>query len=150
MTFIYQAVERIPKQLNSGVIYHSEEFELAALLCACGCGHRVMLLVPDSHQVSSQDGMATVRPSIAVCDAPCKSHYVISAGQVDWLPAFSDGLAASVMRSQIARHAIRDAKPLSWGHRIREFFARRLSSARAAVARAYHKIKSVAWPRGRN
>ena len=31
MNFIYQAVERIPKQLHSGVIYHTEEFELAAL-----------------------------------------------------------------------------------------------------------------------
>ncbi len=66
MNFVYQAVERIPKQLKSGVIYHTEEFEVAALLCACGCGHRVMLLVPDSHQISSEGGMATVRPSIAV------------------------------------------------------------------------------------
>ena len=49
----------------------------------------VMLLVPDSHQVSAQDGLATVRPSISVCDTPCKSHYVISRGGVEWLPAFS-------------------------------------------------------------
>ncbi|MGO9445195.1 MAG: DUF6527 family protein [Thiobacillaceae bacterium] len=132
MSFAYQAVERIPKQLNNGVIYHSEEFEVAALLCACGCGHRVMLLVPDGHQVSSSDGMATVRPSIAVCDAPCKSHYFITAGRVEWLPAFSDALATSVMRKQIARHAILDAKRRSWGSRVR-----------AAVARAYNKLKSI-------
>ncbi len=132
MRFSYQAVERIPKQLNSGVIYHSEEFEVAALLCARGCGHRVMLLVPDSHQVSSEGGMATVRPSIAVCDAPCKSHYVITAGQVEWLPAFSDAVATSVMRSQIARHTILDAQRRSWGSRVR-----------AAVARAYNKLKSI-------
>jgi uncharacterized protein DUF6527 len=48
-----------------------------------------MLLVPDSHQVSSERGMATVKPSIAVCDAPCKVHYFITAGEVQWLPAFS-------------------------------------------------------------
>lgn len=132
MSFRYQAVERIPKQLNNGVVYHSEEFEVAALLCACGCGHRVMLLVPDSHQVTSDGGLATVRPSIAVCDAPCKSHYVITAGRVAWLPAFSDAIAASVMRSQIARHADLDAKRQSWGSRIR-----------AAIARAYNKVKSM-------
>jgi hypothetical protein len=132
VSFIYQAVERIPKPLNSAVIYHSEEFEVAALLCACGCGHRVMLLVPDSHQVSSEGGMATVRPSIAVCDAPCKSHYVITAGQVEWLPAFSDAVATSVMRSQIARHSILDTKRRSWGSRVQ-----------AAVARAYNKLKSI-------
>jgi len=132
VSFIYQAVERIPKQLKSGVVYHSEEFEVAALLCACGCGHRVMMLVPDSHQISSEGGMATVRPSISVCDAPCKSHYFITAGHVDWLPAFSSTRAASVMRNQIARHAIRDAKRLPWRARVL-----------AAAARAYNKLKSI-------
>lgn len=132
MTFSYQAVKRIPKQLSRNVVYHSEEFELGALLCACGCGHRVMLLVPDSHRVTSEDGTATVRPSIAVCDAPCKSHYVITAGRVEWLPAFSDSMARSVMHSQIARHAIADTKRRSWGSRVR-----------AAVARAYNKLRSI-------
>ena len=123
MSFIYQAVERMPKKLNGGVVYHSEEFEVAALLCACGCGHRVMLLVPDSHQVSSDGGMATVRPSIAVCDAPCKSHYFITAGVVEWLPAFSEAMATSVMRGQIARHAILDTKRRSWSSRVRAAIA---------------------------
>src|SRR5277367_2878289 len=132
MIYYYQAVERIPKLLSEGVVYHNEEFQLAALLCACGCGHRVTLLVPDSHQVSSEGGMATVRPSIAVCDAPCKSHYFITAGRVEWLPAFSDAMAASVMRGQIARHAKVDAKGRSWVTRVR-----------AALARAYNKLKSV-------
>ncbi len=132
MSFVYQAVERIPKQPSAGVVYHSKEFEVAALLCACGCGHRVMLLVPDSHQGTSEGGMATVRPSIAVCDAPCKSHYFITVGRVEWLPAFSDALAGSVMRGQIARHAAVDAKRRSWGSRVR-----------AVVARAYNKLKSI-------
>ena len=132
MKFVYQAAERIPKQLASGVVYHSVDFEVGALLCACGCGHRVMLLVPDSHQVISENGLATVRPSISVCDAPCKSHYVITAGEVEWLPAFSDALAASVMRRQIARHAALETKRWSWGARVR-----------TALARAYHKLRSI-------
>lgn len=132
MRYVYQAVERIPKPLSNGVVYHSEEFEVGALLCACGCGHRVSLLVPDSHQIMSEGGMATVRPSIAVCDAPCKSHYYISAGRVEWLPAFSDAMAVSVMRGQIARHAVRDVKRQSWG-----------SKARAVIARAYNRLRSI-------
>jgi hypothetical protein len=76
--------------------------------------------------------MATVRPSIAVCDASCKSHYFITAGRVEWLPAFSDAMAASVMRDQIARHAEVDAKGRSWVSRVRAF-----------VARAYNKLKSL-------
>lgn len=132
MRYVYQAVERIPKPLSNGVVYHSEEFEVGALLCACGCGHRVSLLVPDSHQITSEGGMATVRPSIAVCDAPCKSHYYITAGRVEWLPAFSDAMAVSVMRGQIARHAVRDARRQSWGSRIR-----------AAISMAYNKLRSI-------
>jgi hypothetical protein len=124
MRYAYQAVERIPKLLKEGVVYHSEEFEVGALLCACGCGHRVSLLVPDSHQVTSQGGWATVTPSISVCDATCKSHYFITAGHVEWMPAFSDAMAASIMRHQIARHAVYDEKKLSWAARIKRAFAR--------------------------
>lgn len=132
MTFRYQAVERIPKQLDTNVVYHSVEYELGALLCACGCRHKVMLLVPDSHQVVSVRGLATIRPSIAVCDAPCRSHYFITAGRVEWLPAFSEAVAASVMRGQIARHVASNAKPLTWWGRIWH-----------AAARAYGKLASL-------
>jgi hypothetical protein len=118
MIFSYLAVDRIPKELRPGVVYHNPDFELGALLCACGCGHRVDLLVPDSHQIYSSNGLATVRPSIAVCDAPCKSHYVISAGHVEWLPAFSEAHAKAVMHDQMARHASRDARRLSWADRL--------------------------------
>lgn len=122
--YVYQAVEWIPKPLGEGVVYHSEEFEVGALLCACGCGHRVSLLVPDSHQITSEGGWATVTPSISVCDAACKPHYFITAGRVEWMPAFSEATAASVMRHQIAHHAVLDEKKLSWAARIRRAFAR--------------------------
>ncbi len=119
MRYRYRAVERVPKEMEPGVVFHSEEFELAGLLCACGCGHRITLLVPDSHQVFDQGGWATVRPSIGVFDAPCRSHFFIRSGQVDWMPAFSGGQAASIMQAQIARHVMRDRMPLSrWGRMV--------------------------------
>lgn len=129
MKYVYQAVARIPKPLQGGVVYHSEEYEIGALLCACGCGHKVSLLVPDSHQIYSEGGMATVRPSISVCDAPCKSHYFITAGQVEWMPAFSEALAASVMHAQIARHADRD-QPKSWTSKLKAAVGQALASGR--------------------
>jgi hypothetical protein len=118
--------------LSEGVVYHSEEFEVGALLCACGCGHLVSLLVPDSHQITSEDGWATVTPSISVCDADCKSHYFITRGQVEWMPAFSEAMAASVMRYQIARHAVHDERKLSW-----------LAKVRRAIARAFAWLGSA-------
>jgi hypothetical protein len=129
--YYYQAVERIPKLLSDGVVYHNEEFQLAALLCACGCGHRITLLVPDSHQVSSKGGLATIRPSIAVCDAPCKSHYFVTAGKVEWLPAFTRAQASNLMRKQIARHASHDRRP-SW-----------IETWRATLKRAAMRIRSL-------
>lgn len=132
MRFVYQAVERIPKQLKPETVYHSKEFELAGLLCACGCGHRITLLVPDSHQVYCDDGLATIRPSIAVCDGPCKSHYFISSGQVEWLEAYSTETAKLLMKKQILRHVSSDAKPKSW-----------LAHLRSAALRLFDQIKSM-------
>lgn len=121
MTYFYKSVELIPKELSQGIVYHNEEFELAALLCACGCGHRITLLVPDSHQVVSENGFATIRPSIAVCDGPCRSHYFITAGRVEFLPRFSEAQSTSLMQRQIARHlALDTSKPLTWCTRLRD------------------------------
>ncbi|WP_394706122.1 DUF6527 family protein [uncultured Cohaesibacter sp.] len=100
--------------MEQGVVYHSEEFEIAGLLCACGCGHRITLIVPDSHRVFDDGGYATIHPSVGVFDAPCKSHYVIRAGNVQWLPAFSGSQATRIMQAQIARHVTQDVKPVSW------------------------------------
>lgn len=116
-----------------GVLYHNEEFELAGLLCACGCGHRITLLVPDSHQVWSEGGYATIGPSIGVFDAPCKSHYVISAGNVQWLPAFTGAQANSIMHAQIARHVARDAKPASPWQRVKVAVLGLLGKLRALI-----------------
>lgn len=136
MKYVYQAVDRLPKTLSEGVLYYSEEFEVGAFLCACGCGHRVSLLVPDSHQITSENGLATVSPSISVCDAPCKSHYFISAGEVEWMPAFSEAVAAATMQGQIARHAAieEDARvevAQSWISRIRNMIVEARSRLRS-------------------
>ena len=117
MRFVYRAVERIPRELEPGIVYHSEEFELGALLCACGCGHRITLLVPDSHQITVAGAFASIHPSIAVCDGPCKSHYVISAGNVEWHPAFSAAQIEGLMKAQIGRHVAQDESVRSWGER---------------------------------
>lgn len=134
MKYRYQLVDRIPAQMREGVVYHTEGFELAGLLCACGCGHRITLLVPDSHEVWDEGGYATVRPSVGVFDARCKSHYVISAGDVQWLPAVTGAQAAKIMHAQIARHVARDAKPASWLQRAKTAVLDLLSKLRAFIS----------------
>ena len=117
MRFVHRAVERIPQELEEGVVYHSEEFELGALLCACGCGHQITLLVPDSHQITVAGEFASIHPSIAVCDGPCKSHYLLSEGNVEWLPAFSEAQVEGLMKAQIGRHVAQDESQRSWVER---------------------------------
>jgi hypothetical protein len=110
MRYELRRVDRIPRELEPGIVYHSEEFELGALLCACGCGHRINLLVPDSHRISSEGGAVTVRPSILVADGACLSHYVITAGEVEWSSTFTSAQARSVMQRQVARHIEADTR----------------------------------------
>jgi hypothetical protein len=135
MIFRYLAVDRIPKDLQPGIVYHNPDFELGAMLCACGCGHRVDLLVPDSHQISSEDGLATIRPSVAVCDAPCRSHYIVTVGKVQWLAAFNPAHAKAVMREQIARHSSQDSRRRSWIERLRAMMIRWFNRAQAFFRR---------------
>jgi hypothetical protein len=130
MRYVYEAVERIPKPLIPGVVYHNVEFELAALLCACGCGHRITLLVPDGHRISVNGDLPSITPSILVADAPCRSHYYVTDGKVDWWPAMSESQAAAVMRRQVARHVAADLAKRSGWERFRQ---RVLRAWRAAV-----------------
>ena len=117
--YVYEAVEHIPKVLSPGVVYHNVEFEIAALECACGCGHRISLLVPDGHRILVQGNVPSITPSILVADAPCHSHYYITDGEVDWYPSMSASQAAAIMRRQVARHVSDDRASRSWWERGR-------------------------------
>lgn len=129
MTYVYEAVERIPKALSLGVVYHNVEFELAALLCACGCGHRVTLLIPDGHRISVDGNVPSVTPSILVADAPCHSHFYITDGEVDWYPALSPNQAAAVMQRQVTRHVSADRASRSWWEWARRALLRTVRKA---------------------
>lgn len=131
MKYRYLLVDRIPAQISEGIVYYTEEYELAGLLCACGCSHRITLLVPDSHRIYDDGGYATIYPSVGVFDSLCKSHYIISAGNIQWLPAFTGAQAANIMHAQIARHVKRDTKPPNWWQR-----------ANAAVRNFLSKLRS--------
>jgi len=112
--YVYEVVERIPKVLRPGIVYHNIEFELAALACACGCGHRISLLVPDGHRITVEGSVPSITPSILVADAPCHSHFYITDGEVDWYPSMSTSQAAEVMRRQVERHVSNDRGSRPW------------------------------------
>lgn len=100
--------ERLPAQVGPFEFHYSRRFEMAALACACGCGHRVMLNLLDQHQLTIEGGLPTVSPSILVSDAPCLSHFFLRRGRVEWAEKWSKKTVDSVMQSQVRRHLEQD------------------------------------------
>ena len=115
-------VKYLPRELSPGVFYVSEEYAVAGHLCACGCGNKVITpLGPAEWTFSEVNGRPTLRPSIGNWQLPCRSHYVISDGHIQWEGQWSEsqvlaGRHAEERRRQ-AHYATLDGKRSFW-HRI--------------------------------
>jgi hypothetical protein len=78
-------VHYIPKELKHGLLYVSEEFDVAVHLCACGCGSKVSTpLGPTEWKFKATDSRPSLHPSIGNWQLPCQSHYWISQGNIVW------------------------------------------------------------------
>lgn len=78
-------VEFIPKTLEPDFLYIAIEYNTTAHLCACGCGHRVVLPLRPTDWRMTYDGRdVTMRPSIGNWGFECRSHYFISSSLVEW------------------------------------------------------------------
>lgn len=85
-------VQYIPKNLEPGILYVSEEFEVAVHLCACGCGLKVCTpLTPTEWRFTDSENGPSLFPSVGNWEFPCRSHYWFQNGQIfwgeDWTPA---------------------------------------------------------------
>lgn len=109
---IYSIIEsdRLPDQVGPFEFHYSRKFDMAAVACACGCGHRIMLNLLEQHQLEIVDGLPSVDPSILVADAPCLSHFYITNGRVEWAQQWSKKTVDRVMQSQVRRHVEQDKK----------------------------------------
>lgn len=123
MSYRVEHVDRLPEHLEEEIVYISEEYEVAALKCACGCGHKVTLLLGDGHEVREIEERADIWPSIGVWDAPCRSHFFIRNGQIRWADRWSEERIREAMESQLARHlSTESARP--WYKRLWTWIAR--------------------------
>jgi hypothetical protein len=116
-----ERVKYIPKELSSGVLYVSDEYAVAAHLCACGCGSKVSVpLGPAEWTFSESQGLPTLRPSIGNWQLPCKSHYVITNGRILWAGKWSEGQVkagrAAEERRRQAHYASLEPKQGFWKH----------------------------------
>ncbi len=97
-------VHYMPKELEPGVLYVSEEFSAAAHLCACGCGSKIRTpLGPTEWSVQETDSGPTLNPSVGNWQQACQSHYWIYRGEVRWAEKWTPEEIAAGRRSEEER-----------------------------------------------
>jgi len=78
-------VHYMPRELEPGILYVSNEFEIAAHMCPCGCGNKIITpLGPTDWSLIIRKDKPTLFPSIGNWQLPCKSHYWIRDGSIKW------------------------------------------------------------------
>jgi hypothetical protein len=102
-----QRVKYMPRELSPGILYVSEEYAVAGHQCACGCGNKVITpLGPAEWTFSERNGQPTLIPSIGNWQLPCRSHYIISHGQIQWAGQWSDAEVVSGRRAEEQRRQV--------------------------------------------
>jgi hypothetical protein len=102
--FQLHRVRYMPKELKPGVLYVSEEFDIAMHLCACGCGSKVKTpLGPTGWSVEETNSGPSLRPSVGNWQQACQSHYWINRGKVVWAEKWTPGKIAAGRRYEEER-----------------------------------------------
>ncbi|WP_300653504.1 DUF6527 family protein [Hydrogenophaga sp.] len=118
-------VHHMPKVLEPGVLYASEEFAAAAHLCACGCGVKIRTpLGPTEWQLDETGAGLSLSPSVGNWQQPCRSHYWIWQGEVEWC---GDMTEAQIQAGRRLEHLCRRAY---FAKREKERFAESRSPSR--------------------
>jgi len=84
-------VQFLPKDLEPGILYVSQEYGVAGHQCPCGCGNKIITpLDPTEWAYSEKNGKPTLYPSIGNWQLPCRSHYWITKGKIEWSYQWTD------------------------------------------------------------
>lgn len=107
MRFVLERVHYMPKDLQPGVLYVSEEFGIAIHLCACGCGSRIhTALGPTEFSVHETPDGPSLFPSVGNWQQACQSHYWITRGEVVWGEKWTaEQIAAGRAKEEARREA---------------------------------------------
>lgn len=100
-------VEYVPGLLEPGILYVSISYETIVHLCCCGCGNKVALpLSPAGWAVTYDGATISVSPSVGNSSLPCRSHYWIRKGRVEWMPAMTHARTAAARTRDRADQAV--------------------------------------------
>ncbi|MFA6132799.1 MAG: DUF6527 family protein [Phycisphaerae bacterium] len=97
----------MPKELEPGVLYVSEEFGAVAHLCPCGCGSKVRTpLGPTEWSLEETSSGPSLHPSVGNWQLPCRSHYWIRKGRVVWSVQWTPSQIAAGRRAEEERREV--------------------------------------------
>lgn len=78
-------VNQMPKELKNGILYVAPHYEVAAHLCMCGCGEKVVTpLNKYGWDWTFNNVDVSLSPSVGNFQYNCKSHYFLKNGKVQW------------------------------------------------------------------
>lgn len=78
-------VQLMPETLDPGMIYISIKYKTTVHLCASGCGNKVVLPLSPAEWRFTYDGDSiSMSPSVGNWEFPCRAHYCIRSGRVEW------------------------------------------------------------------
>lgn len=87
----HEFVEHIPRELEKDTVYVSMNHATVIHNCFCGCRNQVVTpLSPTGWKLTYDGEFITLYPSIGNWNLPCKSHYWIRSGQIEWSTKWSD------------------------------------------------------------
>jgi len=78
-------VQFMPNELEPEILYVSKEYGVAGHLCPCGCNSKIITpLDPTEWKFIEKNNKPTLYPSIGNWQLPCRSHYWIQNGKIEW------------------------------------------------------------------
>lgn len=117
-------VEFMPKELEHGILYVSEKYRTAAHLCACGCGEKIRTpLGPAEWAVTEDSEGPSLWPSVGSWQRPCRSHYVIYNGRIQWAGRWSNAevLAGRHYETKQKQAYFAARNPVGWKSRLKSW-----------------------------
>ncbi len=96
--FVAQFVDTFPTPMQPSVLYISIKYSTGSHLCPCGCGNGVVTKLSPARWRITFDGEISLHPSVHASGLPCRSHYFIVRGRVDWQRRLSPAQARAAQQ----------------------------------------------------
>jgi hypothetical protein len=138
-------VEFVPDVLEDGVLYVSMSYAVVSHRCACGCGREVVTpLSPTDWKLMFDGETVSLDPSIGNWSFPCRSHYFIRRGRVQWAGNMAD---EQIQRGRLRDRATKQAHFASRATAQGEATPQDGAPSSTVPPASRHDMKETAWTR---